>query len=101
VRTAHVSARRPADVAREVELDLQAGFQAFVLERIAGGHMIDLERLGAARYAAGLQAQVELVDVELVDVELVEVVSVEVAQSSPDASHVAPAAVTSSAASVR
>jgi hypothetical protein len=91
VRTAHVSARLPADVAREVELDLQAGFQAFVLERIAGGHMLDLERLGAARYAAGLQAQVELV----------EVVSEEVAQSSPDASHAAPAAVTSSAASVR
>jgi hypothetical protein len=106
VRTAHVRARRPADVAREVELDLQAGFQAFELERIAGGDMLDRERLGAARYAAGLQAEVELVDVELVDVELVEVelvevASVGVAQSSPDASDAAPVAVTSSAAPVR
>jgi hypothetical protein len=31
-----------------------------VLQELDGGGMIDLERLGAARYAAGLQAEVEL-----------------------------------------
>lgn len=55
-----IRARRPQDVAREVELLVRAGFRRFVLVSIDGGGMLDLERLGAARYAAGLQAVVEL-----------------------------------------
>ena len=51
---------RPADVAREVERLLHAGHRSFVLTRIDRGGMLDLERLGAARYAAGLQSSVEL-----------------------------------------
>jgi hypothetical protein len=60
VSTARITARRPADVAREVERSLQDGCHVFVLASVAGGRMLDLERLGAARYAAGIQAQVEL-----------------------------------------
>ena len=55
-----IAAGRPADVAREVESLLRAGHRSFVLARIDGGGMLDLERLGAARYAAGLQSSVEL-----------------------------------------
>jgi hypothetical protein len=55
-----ITARRPADVAREVEAQVRAGRRAFVLSRIANGSMLDLERLGAARYAAGVQSVVEL-----------------------------------------
>ena len=57
---AYVTARRPADVARDVEKLRKRGRVAFVLRRVDGGGMIDQERLGAARYAAGLQAEVEL-----------------------------------------
>ena len=57
---ARIAAHRPADVAHEVELRLKEGWCRFVLERVDDGQMRDLERLGAARYAAGLQAQVEL-----------------------------------------
>ena len=53
-------ARRPDDVAREVERLSEAGCRTFVLRRLDGGGMLDQERLGAARYAAGLQADVEL-----------------------------------------
>jgi len=60
VSTAYISARAPVDVAREVEAQLEAGCHRFVLHGLDGGGMIDLERLGAARYAAGLQAEVEL-----------------------------------------
>jgi hypothetical protein len=47
-------------VAREVEALVKTGQKRFVLSRLGSGEMLDLERLGAARYAAGLQAEVEL-----------------------------------------
>lgn len=55
-----ISATRPADVAREVDALVRAGHRTFVLSSIDHGGMLDLERLGAARYAAGLQSKVEL-----------------------------------------
>lgn len=58
----YITARRPADVAREVEVLLNGGCRKFVLSRLAGGGTLDLERLGAARYAAGLHSAVELED---------------------------------------
>jgi hypothetical protein len=60
VTTAYITARMPVDVAREVETNYQAGCRKFVLRALDGGGMLDLERLGAARYAAGLQADVEV-----------------------------------------
>jgi hypothetical protein len=57
---AHVTAVHPQDVAREVERQVALGCRSFVLHAVAGGGMLDQERLGAARYAAGLHAQVEL-----------------------------------------
>ena len=57
---AYVTMRRPEDVAREVERLNKAGCITFILQRLDGGGMLDRERLGAARYAAGLQAEVEL-----------------------------------------
>jgi hypothetical protein len=60
VTSALITARRPVDVAREVERRLRAGCTRFVLRRFDDGAMVDQERLGAARYAAGLQAEVEL-----------------------------------------
>ena len=57
---AYVTVRRPEEVAREVERLSKAGCTTFVLRRLDGGGMLDRERLGAARYAAGLQAEVEL-----------------------------------------
>ena len=57
---AYIAARRPTDVAREVELWRQRGCRAFVLRRVDAGGLLDRERLGAARYAAGLHAEVEL-----------------------------------------
>lgn len=58
--TAYIAARTPADVAREVEGQLRSGAARFVLHELDAGGMLDRERLGAARYAAGLQAEVEL-----------------------------------------
>ena len=55
-----VTARRPQDVAREVEQLASQGHRAFVIARIDHGGTLDLERLGGARYAAGLQSTVEL-----------------------------------------
>jgi L-alanine-DL-glutamate epimerase-like enolase superfamily enzyme len=60
VSSAFITARRPADVAREVERRRRSGITRFVLRRVDDGAMLDQERLGAARYAAGLQAEVEL-----------------------------------------
>ena len=57
---AYIPAARPSDVAREVERWRTRGCSSFVLREIDGGGFLDRERLGAARYAAGLQAQVEL-----------------------------------------
>jgi len=58
VTTAYIAARVPVDVAREVETRYREGCRRFVLRALDGGGMLDLERLGAARYAAGLQAEV-------------------------------------------
>jgi hypothetical protein len=55
-----VTARKPDDVAGEVERLASKGQRRFVLSRIDHGGMLDRERLGAARYAAGLQSAVEL-----------------------------------------
>ena len=58
--TAYITAIHPTEVAREVERRLAVGYRLFVLRPVAGGGMLDQERLGAARYAAGLHAGVEL-----------------------------------------
>ena len=55
-----ITARRPADVARDVEALVREGHRLFVLSRIDHGSMLDMERLGAARYAAGVQSVVAL-----------------------------------------
>ena len=55
-----IVARRPQDVAREVESWRRRGCTSFTLGSIDHGGMLDQERLGAARYAAGLQAGVSL-----------------------------------------
>jgi hypothetical protein len=60
VKTAYITAAHPLDVAREVERQLALGCKSFVLRPVAGGGMLDQERIGAARYAAGLHAEVEL-----------------------------------------
>ena len=57
---AYITARKPADVAGEVERWRKRGCGSFVLRRVNGDPLLDRERLGAARYAAGLQAVVEL-----------------------------------------
>jgi hypothetical protein len=56
---AYITARRPAEVAWDVEGWRKRGCTSFVLRKV-GAVQVDLERLGAARYAAGLQAEVEL-----------------------------------------
>ena len=55
-----VTARRPADVAHEIERLVSAGRRGFVLARVDHGGMLDMERLGAARYAAGFYSDVGL-----------------------------------------
>jgi L-alanine-DL-glutamate epimerase-like enolase superfamily enzyme len=60
MKTAYITAVHPQDVAREVERQIAQGCRSFVLHPVAGGGMPDQERLGAARYAAGLQAEVVL-----------------------------------------
>lgn len=60
MKAAVISARRPAEVAREVEALARDGCRSFRLKCVAHGGMVDQERLGAARYAAGLQSTVEL-----------------------------------------
>ena len=55
-----ITAKRPDDVAREVERLARTGERHFVIAAIDRGGMLDQERLGAARYAAGLQSTVEL-----------------------------------------
>jgi hypothetical protein len=56
----YITVIHPEQVAREVEREVKLGCTAFVLRAAAGGGMLDQERLGAARYAAGLHAVVEL-----------------------------------------
>lgn len=58
--SACITSPKPADIAREVERLRNQGCRVFVISRVDGGGMLDLERLGAARYAAGLQSEVEL-----------------------------------------
>jgi len=60
VTPAYVTSSRPAGVAREVEALAAAGCRDFVLRRVDSGGTLDLERLGAARYAAGFQSVVVL-----------------------------------------
>lgn len=60
MKRAYVTARKPIDVASEVERLFREGCREFVVSRLGGDGMLDRERLGAARYAAGLQAEVEL-----------------------------------------
>lgn len=57
---AYITASKPADVARVVESWRKRGCRSFVLRQVNGGGLVDQERLGAARYVAGLQADVEL-----------------------------------------
>jgi hypothetical protein len=57
---APITAVHPQDVACDVERQVALGCRSFVLHAVAGGGMLDQERLGAARYAAGLHAEVEL-----------------------------------------
>jgi len=56
----YISSVRPHEVAAEVEEARSRGCTRFTLRSVDGGGMLDLERLGAARYAAGLQSVVEL-----------------------------------------
>jgi len=60
--SAYITGRTPHAVAREVESLFRAGCRSYIVREIAAGGMLDLERLGAARYAAGLQSVVELED---------------------------------------
>ncbi len=57
---AYISAIRPQDVALEVEAGRARGCTTFTVRSIDHGGMLDQERLGAARYAAGVQAGVRL-----------------------------------------
>lgn len=58
--TTHIAAIHPREVAAEVERGVALGCRSFVLERVAQGGMLDQERLGAARYAAGVHSEVVL-----------------------------------------
>ena len=55
-----ITARKPVDVAHEIELLLERGWDSFVVRSIDHGGMLDLERLGAARYTVGLELRVVL-----------------------------------------
>jgi hypothetical protein len=55
-----ITARKPEDVAREVARLASSGEKRFVITRVDHGGMLDRERVGAARYAAGLQSAVVL-----------------------------------------
>lgn len=55
-----IVARRPSEVALQVETLRRDGHRTFIVSSLDHGGMLDQERLGAARYAAGLQSKVEL-----------------------------------------
>ena len=57
---AYITAGQPSEVAREVERWHDQGCRSFLIRRVNHGGELDRERLGAARYAAGVQSQVEL-----------------------------------------
>jgi L-alanine-DL-glutamate epimerase-like enolase superfamily enzyme len=58
--SALLTASRPDLVAREAERCAAAGFTAFKLKAANGGGIVDQERLGAARWAAGPSARLRL-----------------------------------------
>lgn len=58
--SALVAERRPQLVAREVERAAAAGFGCFKLKAANGGGILDQERLGAARWAAGREGRLRL-----------------------------------------
>ena len=58
--SAYITARQPSEVAHDVDRWRRRGCKTFVLRRVNAGGFLDRERMGAARYAAGLQADVEL-----------------------------------------
>lgn len=60
MKSVYITLVHPEEVAREVERHVASGCRSFVLRPVAGGGMRDQERLGAARYAAGLHAEVDL-----------------------------------------
>jgi L-alanine-DL-glutamate epimerase-like enolase superfamily enzyme len=60
VTQAYITARQPSEVAREVERWHDRGCRSFLIRRVNHGGELDRERLGAARYAAGVQSQIEL-----------------------------------------
>lgn len=57
---AYIIARQPAEVAREVERWHKRGCRSFVLRPVSRGGELDRERLGAARYVAGVRSVVKL-----------------------------------------
>jgi hypothetical protein len=57
---AYITSARPSEVALDVERWRRRGCSSFVLREIDNGGFLDRERLGAARYTAGAQAEVEL-----------------------------------------
>ncbi len=57
---AYITSERPQHVAADVEAAKRRGCTVFTLRSIDHGGMLDRERLGAARYAAGVQSVVEL-----------------------------------------
>lgn len=56
-----ISERRPAAVAARIEAAARRGRRRFELESVDGGGPLDLERLGAARWAAGRDVELRLV----------------------------------------
>jgi hypothetical protein len=56
----YIVAAHPRDVAAQVERGVALGCCSFVLQSVAHGGMLDQERLGAARYAAGVHSEVVL-----------------------------------------
>lgn len=58
--SALVTAARPDLVARDTELKAAGGFASFKLKACNGGGMLDQERLGAARWAAGYHGRLRL-----------------------------------------
>ncbi len=56
----YITAIHPEEVADKVERQVKLGCTSFVLRPVACGGMLDQERLGAARYVAGIHAVVQL-----------------------------------------
>jgi len=60
MRVPLITARRPSEVADQVERLVREGHQSFLISSVDDGGMLDQERVGAARYAAGLHSRVVL-----------------------------------------